>query len=125
VLFPYSPVFLAALPATRHAVTLPRERATLEPALDHVEFPVGSVFVAVPRRGAEVSEDEGVESFRAWLLAREEGPFTSRDAVVAAAARALETADAALSGENARLRAYLDSSKAALCGRAACPAGSG
>jgi hypothetical protein len=125
VLFPYSPVFLAALPATRHAVTLPRERATLEPALDHVEFPVGSVFVAVPRRGAEVSEDEGVESFRAWLLAREEGPFTSRDAVVAAAARALETADAALSGENARLRAYLDSSKAALCGRGACPAGSG
>jgi hypothetical protein len=125
VLFPYSPVFLAALPATRHAVTLPRERATLEPALDQVDFPVGSVFVAVPSRGAEVAEGEGVESFRAWLLTRELGPFTSRDAVIAAAARALEAADAALSGENARLRAYLDSSKAALCGRAPCPAGSG
>lgn len=125
VLFPYSPVFLAALPATRHAVTLPRERATLEPALDHVDFPVGSVFVALPRRGAQVAEGEGVESFRAWLLAREQGPFASRDAVIAAAARALEAAEAALSGENARLRAYLDSSRAALCGREQCPAGSG
>jgi len=125
VLFPYSPVFLAALPATRHAVTLPRERATLEPALDHVDFPVGSVFVAVPRRGAQVTEGEGVESFRAWLLAREQGPFASRDALIAAATRALEAADAAMSGENARLRAYLDSSRAALCGREPCPAGSG
>jgi hypothetical protein len=125
VLFPYSTVFLAALPATRHAVTIPRERATLEPALHQVDFPVGTVFVAVPRRGAQVAESEGVESFRAWLLAREEGPFASRDAVVAAAARALEAAEAALSGENARLRAYLDSSRAALCGRQPCPAGSG
>jgi hypothetical protein len=125
VLFPYSPVFLAALPTTRDAVTLPRERATLDPALDHVDFPVGAVFVAVPRRGAQVAEGEGVESFRAWLLAREEGPFTRRTAVIAAAARALEAAEASLSGENARLRAYLDSSRAALCGREPCPAGSG
>ncbi|MGH3051494.1 MAG: hypothetical protein ACRDM8_00870 [Gaiellaceae bacterium] len=125
VLFPYSPVFLAALPATRHALTLPREGATLEPALDHVDFPVDSVFVAVPRRGADVAEGEGVESFRAWLLAREQGPFATRESVIAAAARALEEIDAALSGESSRLRAYLDSSKAALCGREPCPAGSG
>lgn len=125
VLFPYSPVFLAALPASRRALTLPRERATLEAGLDHVDFPVRTVFVAVPRRGADVSASAGVEAFRAWILARSDGPFANRDAVIAATARALDAADRALGGENARLRAYLESSRAALRARGPCPAASG
>jgi hypothetical protein len=116
VLFPYSPVFLAALPATRHALTLPRERATLEPALDHVDFPVGSVFVAVPRRGAQVAEITRLRAFPSWVLVRMQGPFATRETLLGAVAGALTLADASLTRESPRLRTYLDSSMRAVCG---------
>jgi hypothetical protein len=116
VLYPYSPVFLAALPATRHALALPRERATLLPALERADLPVSSVFVAVPRYGAEVTSTPAVEPFNRWVIARADGPFASGEAVLAGAARALAAAEEALDGRTRRLESYLTSSRNGLCG---------
>lgn len=102
LLFPFSPVFLAGLPATGQAVSLPYSQTSLlEHALDRVDGPPGAVVVAVPVGEAAVDLDglraalgDGIEAeiFPAWLLLRAEGPFPEPDDALSPVARGLAAA---------------------------------
>jgi Dolichyl-phosphate-mannose-protein mannosyltransferase len=123
VLFPYSPVYLAALPATREADVLTRARAELvRRELERLELPVSKVYVAVPLDGARLDEDAlerpnlAVHRFRYWLLLEAAGPFADESETVTAALEAVEAADAAITSEPLRLRGYFRQSRAALSG---------
>jgi hypothetical protein len=99
LLFPFSSVFLAGLPATGAAVSLPYSQTTLlERAVARLEEPAGAVVVAVPVGEAAVDVDglraelgAGFEAqqFPGWLLIRAEGPFAEPAAALAANAAAL------------------------------------
>lgn len=110
VLFPYSPVYLAALPTAEDAVVLTRAQADLIlRGLDDAHYPVGATFVALPLDNVELSET-GVETppgvsaqaFPSWLLLRAQGPFADRRAVLQALADAL-TAAAGASNDRFRM----------------------
>lgn len=105
VLFPYSPLFLAALPESARATTLPPvEASVIRRAIDRVPPEPGALFVAVPsdyfidmRRvseafgpGADVRFYQG-----GWLVVRVGGPFANPRTVLSEAARVLETTFAA------------------------------
>jgi Dolichyl-phosphate-mannose-protein mannosyltransferase len=101
LLFPFSPVFLAGLPATGEAVSLPYSQTTLlESAVDRLQDPAGAVVVAVPVGEAEVDlellESELGPDFEArlfsggWLLVRAEGPFPEPADALAATSAALD-----------------------------------
>jgi Dolichyl-phosphate-mannose-protein mannosyltransferase len=123
VLFPYSPVFLAALPGTKKADVLTRARAELvRRELDRLKPPVSKVIVAIPLDGARLDEEAlehpnlAVHRFRYWLLLEAAGPFADEREIVAAALDAVEVADAAITSEPLRLRGYFRQSRAALSG---------
>jgi hypothetical protein len=100
VLYPYSSVFLAALPESGEAHGLPRAQSqSLLAALDRVDYPAPAVFVAVPTgrtRTTAAALPEGAHGFGSWLLIRSPGPFSSREAVLAAVVRDLSGARRAL-----------------------------
>jgi hypothetical protein len=83
--FPFSPVFLAGLPATGQASSLPYSQTTLlESAVERVPEPVGALVAAVPvgeagvdleQLEAELGDGFEVRLFPGWLLVRAEGPF--------------------------------------------------
>ena len=87
LLFPYSSVYLAALPEAQRGHGLPR--AEVQPLLDTLHragLPVPDVFVAVPIDGVHVDLARlrsrlgpryEVARFEAWLLVRARGPFAS------------------------------------------------
>jgi len=110
VLFPYSPVYLAALPETAHATIISRARPELLlRELDRAELPVRRVFVAVPGAGHEAAPGAGYRVQRAsdWLLLEVDGPFADRTAVLEALHRAVgsvEPADAYLLKARTALR---------------------
>lgn len=114
LLFPYSPVYLAALPATGEADVITRASAQLvRRELEHARPPFESVFVAVPLDGARVDEealaDSGlaVHRYRLWLLLENAGPFGNEREAVAAALAAVEAADEAITSGPPSLRGYL------------------
>jgi hypothetical protein len=110
VLFPYSPVYLAALPETGDATVISRARSDLLlRELDRAELPVRKVFVAVPGAGHEAAPGAGyrVQRFPEWLLLEVNGPFADRTAVLLALHRAvgsIEPADAFLLKARTALR---------------------
>jgi Dolichyl-phosphate-mannose-protein mannosyltransferase len=81
-LYPYSPVFLAALPTTSAAVGYPREAVALARALGRARN-IGTVFVSLPLPSGIGSEAidrlrrRGVDAvaFSRWLILRDRGPF--------------------------------------------------
>jgi hypothetical protein len=76
VLFPYSPVFLAALPESGDARSLPRaEPELLARAVRRVELPAGDIWVAIPGHP--------------WVVVRRPGPFRDRASVLDAVAEAI------------------------------------
>ena len=92
VLFPYSPVYLTALPETGHATIISRARSDLLlRELDRAELPVRKVFIAVPGVGHAVTAGAGyrVRRFPQWLLLEVSGPFEDRTAVLRALHRAV------------------------------------
>jgi hypothetical protein len=94
VLFPYSPVYLAALPESGHATVISRARSDLLlRELDRAELPVRKAFVAVPAGGHAVTPGAGylVQRFREWLLLEVSGPFADRTALLQALYRAVES----------------------------------
>jgi hypothetical protein len=94
VLFPYSPVYLAALPQTGHAAVISRARPDLLlRELDRAELAVRKIFVAIPGVGHAVTPRAGyrVQRFREWLLVEISGPFADRRAVLEALHRAVES----------------------------------
>ena len=116
VLFPSSPVFLAALPAARHAVPLPRGSPTLDrPVFERLRLPVGSVHVAIPLDFARRVDAVGLQArlgptyevrvFDSWLLVTARGPFTDRRAVAEAAATGVAAAEQSIETSSPRLDA--------------------
>jgi hypothetical protein len=99
LLFPFSAVFLAGLPATGEAVTLPYSQTTLlESAVERLDGETGAVVVAVPTGEAAVDADGletalgnrfEVQASPGWLLVRAEGPFAEPDGALAATASVL------------------------------------
>jgi MFS family permease len=94
VLFPYSPVYLAALPEAGDPTVISRARADLLlRELDRAELPVRKAFLAVPGGGHAVTASAGyrVQRFPQWLLFEVSGPFADRAAVLQALYRAVES----------------------------------
>ena len=79
VLFPYSPVFLAALPAAARARGFPREPVALARVAARTRT-VDAVFVPLP-------------TAESWRILELRGPFGNGRAVLVAAASALQTPD--------------------------------
>jgi hypothetical protein len=75
VLYPYSPVFLAALPGAAKARALPREPVALAHALRRTPN-MKKVFVAIPLREPLTSPIPGAHVFRSWLILQARGPFS-------------------------------------------------
>ena len=81
VLFPYSPVYLSALPEAGQATIVSRSRPELLlRELDEARFPVLNVFVAVPQDGS-------------WRVLVTAGPFVDRIAVLRALQSSLLRSD--------------------------------
>ena len=119
LLFPFSSVFLAGLPATGAAVSLPYSQTTLlERAVDRLDGPPGAVTVAVPVGEAAVDEaalraDLGsgfdVRVFPGWLLVRAKGPFERPAGALAATAVVLESSLGAVDVDHyPELRFYVE-----------------
>jgi mannosyltransferase len=99
VLFPFSALHLAALPAAGRASALPRAQPELlARAIRRIDLPAGSVFVAVPLAGTKLRLDRldaQAERIGGWLILRRAGPLVDRPAIAAAIATLLREARAA------------------------------
>ena len=105
VLFPFSAVNLAALPAAGRATALPRSQPViLERAIRRVRLPAGSLYVAVPvaktrirldRLRARLDSGSHAERIGGWLILEQKGPIRDRPAIAAGIANLLREARAA------------------------------
>jgi hypothetical protein len=99
VLFPFSALHLAALPAAGRASTLPRaEPDILARALRRVDLPAGSLFVAVPVAGTRIRVqklDGHAQRIGGWLILEQPGPLLTRSDIAEAIAVLLREARAA------------------------------
>ena len=105
MLFPFSAVYLAALPETGRARALPPgEPKLIVRAIRRVGLPAGDIFVAVPvgTTGLRLEQLRGprvtAERFGSWLIVETDGPFADRAAILAAASRSLRESRAAATG---------------------------
>jgi hypothetical protein len=89
VLYPYSPLFLAALPEAAKARALPREPLALARALRRTDE-VRKVFVAIPLREPLRRRVPGAYVFRSWLILEEHGPFSRLPRLLARVAPVLK-----------------------------------
>lgn len=126
LLFPFSAVFLAGLPATGEAITLPYSQTTLlERAVERLDGEAGAVVVAVPTGEAavdaaaleaELGAGYEVRASPGWLLVRAEGPFPGPAGALAATAAVLEAALAAVEVDRYQeLRFYVERSLRTTC----------
>jgi hypothetical protein len=76
LLYPYSPVFLAALPDTAKVRALPREPVALARALRRTGD-VQRVFIAIPLREPLTLEIPGAHVFHSWLVLEHPGSFAT------------------------------------------------
>jgi MFS family permease len=117
VLYPYSPVFLAALPVAKEARAYSREPVALARAVKRTG-PAHAVFVSVPLR-EPVNEDAlrraGVRfrAFPSWLILESRGPFTNGSAALESTVKLLRTVVPLVSEPVAR--AYLEQIRGAAC----------
>ena len=89
LLYPYSPVFLAALPRTELARSLPREPVALSRALRRTGD-VHAVFVAIPLSSPILRGVPGAHVFRSWLIVQHRGSFAGVPRLLARLAPELE-----------------------------------
>jgi hypothetical protein len=117
VLYPYSPVFLAALPAAKAARAYSREPVALARAVKRTGA-ARAVFMSIPLREA-VNRDAlrraGVQfrEFPSWLMLESRGPFGNGTAALEAAVELLRTASPLVTEPNAH--AYLEQLQGAAC----------
>jgi len=105
VLYPYSPVSLAALPEAAAARSYSREPVALERMLQRTGE-VGSVFVSLPLPGGiapaivQALRRSGVDAHElgSWLILRDRGPFRSGREALASTARMLQEAGPPIAG---------------------------
>jgi len=117
VLYPYSSVFLAALPEAGEARGLPRAQVqSLLAALDRVDYPSGDLYVAVPTGTTRAGPVPGGHAFGSWLIVRKDGPFADRAAVLQAAEASLASAGAQLEAPvPAALAGWFELNRAVIC----------
>jgi Dolichyl-phosphate-mannose-protein mannosyltransferase len=100
VLYPYSSVFLAALPEAGRAHGLPRGQVqSLVAAAKRIDYPVRELFVAIPSGDEFPFGNFGVigeQVFPSWILVRRLGPFPNEVALLQDIHASLEPARAAL-----------------------------
>jgi Dolichyl-phosphate-mannose-protein mannosyltransferase len=121
VLYPYSPVFLAALPTTSAARGYPREPVALARALGRTGN-VGTVFVSLPlpsgigARAVDRLHRAGVDAvaFPRWLVLRDRGPFDDGRAALRSTADMLRRTSPMLT-QTPRTRAFLLQLRGAAC----------
>jgi hypothetical protein len=127
VLFPYSAVYLSALPATRRAVSLPyAQTATLLRSLERIDTPVRSLVVSVPigsttvdsgRLASLLGRRVEAKRFGGWLLVRGKGPYADGHAILLATYRALAAVrDSTTSARKDELSWYFTTTLSVLCG---------
>jgi hypothetical protein len=117
VLYPYSPVFLAALPAAREARAYSRDPVALARAVRRTGA-TNALFVSVPLRepvDGDALRRAGVRfrAFPSWLILESRGPFTNGAAALESAVELLQTVVPLITEPAAR--AYLDQIRGAAC----------
>ena len=117
VLYPYSPVFLAALPVTKEAHAYSREPVALARAVKRTGA-TRTVFMSIPLRGpanADALHRAGVRfrAFPSWLILMSRGPFANGTAALRSAAKLLKTAAPLMTEPNAH--AYAEQIRGAAC----------
>ena len=117
VLYPYSPVFLAALPVAREARAYSRDPVALARAVQRTGV-TNAVFVSVPLRepvDGDALRRAGVRfrAFPSWLILESRGPFTDGAAALESAVELLQTVVPLVTEPAAR--AYLDQIRGAAC----------
>lgn len=119
VLYPYSSVFLAALPQAGDAVGLPRGQAqSLLAAVDRLDYPVRELYVAIPKGDARFGDFtvSGLQEYPSWLLVRRIGPFSDEVALLQEIYGSLEPAHAALDPSSAPpLAGWFDLNTEVIC----------
>jgi hypothetical protein len=117
VLYPYSSVFLAALPEAGEARGLPRAQVqSLLAALDRVDYPSGDLYVAIPTGTTRAGPVPGGHAFGSWLIVRRDGPFADPAAVLRASETSLAQARAQLEAPvPAALADWFELNRAVLC----------
>jgi Dolichyl-phosphate-mannose-protein mannosyltransferase len=121
-LYPYSPVFLAALPEAAEAHAYPREAVALARAARRTAD-IPAVFVSLPLRApvttstVEDLKRAGVDAhaFRSWLILEQRGPFADGRAALSAAAASLEQAESIIAVEAPSANGYLQQIHGAAC----------
>ena len=117
VLYPYSPVFFAALPAAKEARAYSREPVALARAVERTGASK-TVFISIPLR--EPLNGEGLrragirfQAFPSWLILESRGPFANGTAALESAARLLQTATPLVTQPNAH--AYAEQIRGTAC----------
>jgi hypothetical protein len=126
VLYPYSAVYWAGLPATGEANVLPySQRQLLLRAAERIEPPVERVVISVPlgdgsldrgRLEEELGSGFAVHRFGGWLLVEGTGPYADERVVLLAVSHALRSAREAITNGSGELGWYFNVTIAALCG---------
>jgi hypothetical protein len=120
VLFPYSPAFLAGLPETGDALSLPYGQARLlMRTLRRADWPVNGVVVAVPLVEGELATRSTAGRSRSysspdWYLLRIDGPFADERALLQAAAKAFDAMERGAVRRDFHLDAYLERNRRVL-----------
>jgi len=117
VLYPYSPVFFAALPAAKEARAYSREPIALARAAKRTRA-THAVFISVPLRAPinrEALRQAGVRfrAFPSWLILESRGPFANGIAALESAVALLRTVIPLVNETGAR--AYLEQIRLTAC----------
>jgi hypothetical protein len=105
VLYPYSPVFFAALPAAKEARAFSREPVALARAVKRTGA-TQTVFISIPLReplNGEALRRAGIrfQAFPSWLILESRGPFANGTAALESAAELLKVATPLVTEPNA------------------------
>jgi hypothetical protein len=125
VLFPYSPVYVKALPQSSAAHALPRDppQAILA-AVEHAQLPVRRLFVALPILRGRLDMDalEGrlgpgfaIARLDRWLMLEARGPFNSRRQILETVLRSTRAAGRAVGSGDREVEFYLSVATANVC----------
>lgn len=120
VLYPYSSVFLAALPETGRASGLPRGQAqAVIAAVERLDYPVRELYIAIPSGDRFPFGNFGVigeQAFPSWILIRRLGPFPDAVSLLQDIRASLKPArDALLPTAPAPLVGWFDLNLEVLC----------
>ena len=117
VMYPYSPVFLAALPAAKEARAYAREPVALARAVKRTST-TQTVFISIPLHepvNGNALRRAGIRfrAFPSWLILESRGPFANGTAALGSAAELLRIATPLVTEPNAH--AYVEQIRGTAC----------